>query len=87
MGALGAALPEATAESMGAELKPPQAQPRYAALGLLALLLYRRLPRAVETADPVPAPAKPLGRSRRIVFTLAGRWSAMGSRRSTTCFS
>ena len=77
VGALGAALPEAAAELWGAGLKPAlqAAFLVYAALGGLALLLYRRLPRAVETADPDPAPAKPLGRSRRIVLTLAALFS------------
>ena len=77
VGALGAALPEAAAELSGAELRPAlqAAFLVYAALGGLALLLYRRLPRAVETADPGPAPAKPLGRSRRIVLTLAALFS------------
>ena len=77
VGALGAALPEAAAELWGAELRPAlqAAFLVYAALGGLALLLYRRLPRAVETADPDRAPAKPLGRSRRIVLTLAALFS------------
>ena len=54
VGALGAALPEAAAQLWGAGLKPAlqAAFLVYAALGGLALLLYRRLPRAVETADP-----------------------------------
>jgi predicted MFS family arabinose efflux permease len=77
VGALGAALPEATAELMGGELRPvlQAAFLVYAALGGLALLLYRRLPRTAERADPDPAPAKPLGRSRRIVLTLAALFS------------
>jgi MFS family permease len=77
VGALGAALPEAAAELVGTELRPAlqAAFLLYAALGGLALLLYRNLPGAVETADPDPAPAKPLGRSRRIVLTLAALFS------------
>jgi len=77
VGALGAALPEAAAKLTGAELRPmlQAAFLVYAALGGLALLLYRSLPRAVATADPAPAPAKPLGRSRRIVLTLAALFS------------
>jgi hypothetical protein len=72
VGALAAALPEAAAELSGAELKPvlQAAFLVYAAMGGLALLLYRSLPQAGETADPDRAPPKPLGRSRRIVFTL-----------------
>jgi predicted MFS family arabinose efflux permease len=77
VGALGAALPEAAAEFWGAGLKPvlQAAFLVYASLGGLALLLYRRLPRVVEAADPGRAPAKPLGRSRRIVLTLAALFS------------
>jgi MFS family permease len=79
VGALGAALPEAAAELFGFGLRPAlqAAFLVYAALGSLALLLYRRLPRdppATETA-PAPAPATPLGRSRRIVLTLAALFS------------
>jgi MFS family permease len=77
VGALGAALPEAAAELTGAELTPvlQAAFLVYAALGGLALLLYRRLPRATETADLDQAPVKPLGRSRGIVLTLAALFS------------
>jgi MFS family permease len=77
VGALGAALPEAAAELVGLELRPAlqAAFLVYAALGGLALLLYRRLPRAAATAGPDPAPARPLGRSRRIVLTLAALFS------------
>ena len=77
VGALGAALPEATAEFVGLELRPAlqAAFLVYAGLGGLALLLYRRLPRTAATAGPDPAPAKPLGRSRRIVLTLAALFS------------
>jgi MFS family permease len=73
VGALGAALPEAAAELMDTGLKPAlqAAFLVYAALGGLALLLYRRLPRATETAGPDQTPARPLGRSRSIVLTLA----------------
>jgi MFS family permease len=75
VGALGAAVPEAAAELWGTGLKPAlqAAFLVYAALGGLALLLYRRLPQA--TADPDRAPPKPLGRSRRIVLTLAALFS------------
>jgi MFS family permease len=77
VGALGAALPEAAAELTGAELKPAlqAAFLVYAALGGLALLLYRSLPRDAPAAAPGRAPAKPLGRSRRIVLTLAALFS------------
>jgi predicted MFS family arabinose efflux permease len=77
VGALGAALPEAAAELLGTGLKPAlqAAFLVYAVLGGLALLLYRRLPRAAEPADPDRAPARPLGRSRRIVLTLAALFS------------
>ncbi len=77
VGALGAALPEAAAELLGTELKPvlQAAFLLYAALGGLALLLYRRLPVAAETAEPGQAPPRPLGRSRRIVLTLAALFS------------
>ncbi len=77
VGALGAALPEAAAELTGAELRPAlqAAFLVYAALGGLALLLYRSLPRDAEPAAPDPAAAKPLGRSRRIVLTLAALFS------------
>jgi hypothetical protein len=77
VGALAAALPRAAAELSGVELKSAMqaALLVYAALCGLALLLYRRLPRAVETADPDLPPTKPLGRPRRIVLTLAALFS------------
>jgi MFS family permease len=77
VGALGAALPEAAAELFGFGLRPAlqAAFLVYAALGGLALLLYRRLPRDLPSAEPDAAPAKPLGRSRRIVLTLAALFS------------
>jgi hypothetical protein len=77
VGALGAALPEAAVALSGAELKPAlqTAFLVYAALGGLALLLYRSLPPGVDPADPDRAPPKPLGRSRRIVLTLAALFS------------
>jgi MFS family permease len=77
VGALGTALPEVAADVWGTGLKPAlqAAFLVYAALGGLALLLYQRLPGSVETADPDRAPAKPLGRSRRIVLTLAALFS------------
>jgi hypothetical protein len=54
VGSLGAALPEAAVALSGAELKPAlqAAFLLYAALGGLALLLYRSLPPRVEPADP-----------------------------------
>ena len=77
VGALGAALPETAAELLGVELKPvlQAAFLLYATLGGLALLLYRRLPAAAETAELGQAPPRPLGRSRRIVLTLAALFS------------
>ena len=76
-GALGAALPEAAADLIDAELRPAlqTAFLLYAVLGGLALLLYRNPPRDVRTAHPDRAPAKLLGRSRRIVLTLAALFS------------
>ena len=75
VGALGAALPEMAAELAGVDLRPALQVGFlvYAALGGLALLLYRRLPG--ETADLDRAPGKPLGRSRGIVLTLAALFS------------
>jgi predicted MFS family arabinose efflux permease len=77
VGALGAALPEATAELLGTGLKPAlqAAFLVYAGLGGLALLLYQRLPAVAELADPDRVPPKPLGRSRHIVLTLAALFS------------
>ena len=77
VGALGAALPEAAADLIDAELRPAlqTAFLLYAVLGGLALLLYRNPPRDVRTAHPDRAPAKLLGRSRRIVLTLAALFS------------
>jgi MFS family permease len=77
LGALGAALPEAAAAFWGTALKPAlQASFLvYAALGGLALLLYRRLPEPTRTAASDQAPAKPLDRSRGIVLTLAALFS------------
>jgi predicted MFS family arabinose efflux permease len=77
VGALGAALPEAAADVLGIGLLPVlQASfVLYAGLGGLALLLYRRLPRALPAGGPEPAPAKPLNRSRPIVLKLAALFS------------
>jgi MFS family permease len=77
IGALGAALPEAAAALFGFGLGPAlqAAFLVYAALGGLALLLYRRLPQDAPATEPTPATAKPLGRSRRIVLTLAALFS------------
>jgi MFS family permease len=77
VGALGAALPEMAAGLFGTALKPAlqAAFLVYAALGGLALLLYRRLPRPAAAAEPELEPAQPLGRSRRIVLSLAALFS------------
>src|SRR5690606_8956724 len=77
VGALGAALPEAAAAIWPIELRSAlqTAFLAYAALGGLALLLYRRLPSAGDIAGPDAVPARPLGRSRRIVLTLAALFS------------
>src|SRR5690606_20628503 len=77
VGALGAALPEAAAAIWGIGLRSAlqTAFLAYAALGGLALLLYRRLPSAGDIAGPDAVPARPLGRSRRIVLTLAALFS------------
>src|SRR4051794_16889405 len=45
----------------------------YAGLGLASLFLYRRLP--AEVPGAAVAPAEPLRRSRRVVFTLAALFS------------
>jgi MFS family permease len=76
IGALAAGLPEVAARLAGAELRPAlqAAFLAYAAIGGLALLLYRRLPRA-KPLDGAAKPAPPLGRSRRIVLTLAALFS------------
>ena len=57
VGALGAALPGAAAELPGVALRPSLQAGFlvYAALGGLALLLYRRLPRAAEPGVPAQA--------------------------------
>jgi len=45
----------------------------YAGLGLISVLLYRRLP--TEAPETTEAPAAPLGKSRSIVLTLAALFS------------
>jgi MFS family permease len=77
LGALGAALPEAAAQLAGTALRPAlqAAFLVYAGLGGLALLLYRSLPPGVTAAGPGAGPAPLLGRSRRIVLTLAALFS------------
>jgi MFS family permease len=77
LGALGAGLPEVAAQLMGTGLLPAlqAAFLAYAALGGLALLLYRRLPAATATTAQGDAPTLPLRRSRRIVLMLAALFS------------
>lgn len=76
VGALAAGLPEMAARLLETDLRPALqgAFLAYSAIGGLALLLYRRLPRAEAGADLEKRPA-PLGRSRRIVLTLAALFS------------
>ncbi|HEX2255821.1 MAG TPA: MFS transporter [Afifellaceae bacterium] len=76
IGALAAALPEIAAGLLDADLTPAlqAAFLAYAAVGSLALLLYRRLPRD-GTGDAAKRKSAPLGRSRRIVLTLAALFS------------
>jgi MFS family permease len=76
VGALAAGLPEMAARLLEADLRPALqgAFLAYAAIGGLALLLYRRLPRAEAGAGLEKRPA-PLRRSRRIVLTLAALFS------------
>jgi MFS family permease len=74
VGALCAGLPELLGDRLTGGLEPAlrAAFLLYAVLGLASLLLYRRLP----LDDPeTAAPAEPLRRSRRVVFTLAALFS------------
>jgi MFS family permease len=74
VGALCAGFPEILGERLSGGLEPALrvAFLLYAVLGLASLLLYRRLP----PDDPeTVAPAEPLRRSRRVVFTLAALFS------------
>lgn len=75
VGALAAGTPEWLGRGFGIELKAALqiAFLLYAALGLASLLLYRRLPAALPGASEHAA--KPLGKSRRIVLTLAALFS------------
>jgi predicted MFS family arabinose efflux permease len=75
VGALCAGFPEILGDLLPGGLEPAlrAAFLLYAALGLASLLLYRRLP--PETPGAAAAPAEPLRRSRRVVFTLAALFS------------
>jgi len=75
VGALFAGAPELLAQKMAIGVKPAlQAMfALYGVLGLVAGLIYWRLPH--ERAPKERARAAPLGKSRRIVFTLAGLFS------------
>jgi MFS family permease len=77
LGALGAALPEVGVHFFGVSMKAAlqAAFLFYAALGGVALLLYRLLPKLAVGADGQAVAPKPLGRSRRIVVTLAALFS------------
>jgi MFS family permease len=77
LGALGAALPEAGTHLFGVTLKAALQATFlfYAGLGGVTLLLYRRLPKMAAAADGGAVAAQPLGRSRRIVLTLAALFS------------
>jgi MFS family permease len=77
LGALGATLPEVGVDLFGVGIKAAlqMAFLFYAGLGGVALLLYRRLPKIAVAAESTAAAAKPLGRSRRIVLTLAALFS------------
>ena len=75
VGALFAGAPDLLAHTMHIGVKPAlQAMfALYGVLGLVAGLIYSRLPQ--ERAPEERARAAPLGKSRRIVFTLAGLFS------------
>ena len=75
LGALFAGAPDLAAKTLGVAPKPAlQAMfALYGAIGLLTALVYRRLPTTHPGA--AQAGAAPLGRSRRIVFTLAALFS------------
>jgi predicted MFS family arabinose efflux permease len=74
-GALAAAAPDWLARSSGLDIQDALRASffLYGLLGLVALMLYRRLP-AVPTATAEHSP-QPLRKSRRIVFTLAALFS------------
>jgi MFS family permease len=75
VGALCAGFPEVLGDFLpgGPEAALKAAFLLYAGLGLASLLLYRRLP--AEAPGATAAPAEPLGRSRRVVLTLAALFS------------
>jgi MFS family permease len=77
LGALGAALPEVGVHFFGVSMKAALQATFlfYAALGIVALLLYRRLPKMAVAVDGQAVAPKPLDRSRRIVLTLAALFS------------
>ena len=73
VGSLAAALPEMLASSGWSKLSAPKLMfYGYAALGMLAALLYRRLPRDHSRSD---APRAALGPSRNVVYRLAALFS------------
>ncbi|CAN7504436.1 MFS transporter [Phyllobacterium sp. LjRoot231] len=75
VGALAAGAPDILRDVAGLELKHALqvAFLLYASLGLVALLLYRRLPDDLPSAGT--APAEPLRKSRSVVLTLAALFS------------
>jgi MFS family permease len=75
VGALCAGFPEVLGALLpgGPEVALKAAFLLYAGLGLVSLLLYRRLP--AETPGATATPAAPLRRSRRVVLTLAALFS------------
>ena len=74
VGSLAAALPEILASDGWSRLGAIKLMfYGYAMLGLLAALLYRRLPR--DTSDAAKAPKAALGPSRGIVYKLAALFS------------
>lgn len=75
VGALAAGFPDLLRQFAGLGLKEALqgAFLLYAALGVVSMFLYRRLP--VEHPDASAVPAAPLGKSKSIVFTLAALFS------------
>jgi len=75
IGALAAGAPDLLRAMTGIGLKEAlqAAFLLYAGLGLISVLLYRRLP--TEAPETTEAPAAPLGKSRSIVLTLAALFS------------
>ena len=75
VGALAAALPAMIAAPLGVSLKTALQLMfvLYGALGLLAALAYRGLPAALEAE--ARQPSAPLGKSKRVVYVLAGLFS------------